>query len=83
MGLADGNVYILDPAVGTGTFLYFVIQQIYERLKAIGLAGGWSDYVRKHLLPRVFGFELMNVECTPMFGHNRLERFDGSAPHSV
>ncbi len=59
LGLADTNTLILDPAVGTATFLYFVIQQIHETLMAMGQAGAWSDYVETHLLPRVFGFELL------------------------
>jgi len=59
LGLADPNTLILDPAAGTATFLYFVIQQIHETLTGMGQAGGWSDYVEKHLLPRAFGFELL------------------------
>jgi len=59
LGLADTNTLILDPAVGTATFLYFVIQQIRETLMAMGQAGAWNDYVENHLLPRVFGFELL------------------------
>ena len=60
-GLADRekNVLILDPAAGTATFLYFVIQQIRETLMAMGQAGAWNNYVETHLLPRVFGFELL------------------------
>lgn len=56
----NGEVHrclILDPAVGTGTFLYEVIEQIYGKFK--NNKGMWSDYVREHLLPRIFGFELM------------------------
>jgi predicted helicase len=56
-GLADENTLILDPAVGTGTFLYFVVDQI--RGKLARQAGAWDDYVAKHLLSRVFGFELL------------------------
>jgi len=65
-GLADESkikdkdlhrLLILDPAVGTGTFLFEVIEQIYERFKR--QRGMWSGYVREHLLPRIFGFELM------------------------
>jgi predicted helicase len=56
-GLADENTLILDPAVGTGTFLYFVIQHIYESLSP--QHGAWNDYVARHLLNRVFGFELL------------------------
>jgi len=65
-GLADDakikgkNVHrllILDPAVGTGTFLFEVIEQIHEKFKR--QKGAWSGYVKDHLLPRLFGFELM------------------------
>lgn len=59
LGLADKNTLILDPALGTATFLYFVIQQIHETLENIGQIGAWNDYVDKHLLPRIFGFELL------------------------
>jgi hypothetical protein len=59
LGLADTHTLILDPAAGTATFLYFVIQQIHETLMAMGQAGVWSNYVENHLLPRVFGFELL------------------------
>ena len=59
LGLADTNTLILDPAAGTATFLYFVIQQIHETWMAMGQAGAWSDYVENNLLPRVFGFELL------------------------
>ncbi len=56
-GLADENTLILDPAAGTATFLYFVIDQIRQRFAR--QAGAWDDYVAKHLLSRVFGFELL------------------------
>ena len=51
------KVQILDPATGTGTFLYAVIQKIRERFD--GNAGAWPGYVAEHLLPRLFGFELL------------------------
>src|SRR5215216_6093442 len=51
------KVLILDPAAGTGTFLYEVINQIYESFKSN--KGMWSSYVSDHLLPRLFGFELL------------------------
>ena len=56
-GLADESTLILDPAAGTGTFLYFVIEQIRRKFAKQG--GAWDDYVAKHLLNRVFGFELL------------------------
>jgi len=53
------RVLILDPACGTGTFLYAVADHIREGFMARGDAGMWSGYVRNHLLPRLFGFELL------------------------
>lgn len=51
------KVLLLDPATGTGTFLYGVINHIYETFKRN--QGMWSGYVSEHLLPRLFGFELL------------------------
>jgi predicted helicase len=53
------RVLILDPACGTGTFLYAVIDHIRSEFMRQGNAGMWSGYVRNHLLPRIFGFELL------------------------
>jgi predicted helicase len=56
------KVLILDPAIGTGTFLAKIIDQIYATFgKDKGI---WSGYVKKHLLPRLFGFELMMAPYT-------------------
>lgn len=66
LGLADPEVMILDPACGTGTFLLWICQLIYERFQELpdvlteGLVdNSWSGYVRERLLPRIFGFELL------------------------
>jgi len=59
LGLADENVMILDPACGTGTFLYFVIQEIHDTVVRERGAGAWNSYVREKLLGRIFGFELL------------------------
>jgi len=56
------RVLILDPATGTGTFLHQVIHQIHDTLCARGQQGAWggkNGYVSQHLLPRLFGFELL------------------------
>jgi predicted helicase len=58
-GLADPNVLVLDPAVGTATFLYMVMQEIHEAVIKQGQTGTWDEYVAKKLLPRLFGFELL------------------------
>src|SRR5581483_6107715 len=53
------RVLLLDPACGTGTFLYYVIEHIRESYRQTGSSGMWSGYVREQLLPRLFGFELL------------------------
>jgi predicted helicase len=58
-GLADEDIYILDPAAGTGTFLYTIINEICESMTKQGQMGGWEGYVAEHLLPRIFGFEFL------------------------
>ena len=61
-------VQILDPAVGTGTFLVEVIDVVYRTMLAKWEREGrialevpklWNEYVSKHLLPRLHGYELM------------------------
>ncbi len=60
-GLADAGerVLILDPAAGTGTFLRETVATIRETVARKGRGGAWPQYVRQHLLPRLFGFELL------------------------
>ncbi|MBI5775077.1 MAG: N-6 DNA methylase [Verrucomicrobia bacterium] len=53
------RVLILDPATGTGTFLFEVIETIREQFEKNHKAGQWPSYVHEHLLPRLFGFELL------------------------
>jgi SOS-response transcriptional repressor LexA len=61
-------VQILDPATGTGTFLVEVIDLIRKTLVAKWSAQGhgekkidalWNEYVPKHLLTRLHGYELL------------------------
>lgn len=71
-GLADTSktvagihrVQILDPAVGTGTFISDVIGKIYARIKKNKQEGRWPTYVHNDLLPRLHGFELMMAPYT-------------------
>ena len=51
------RVQVLDPAVGTGTFLKETIDHIYKQFK--GQAGNWDSYVNSSLLQRLHGFEIM------------------------
>lgn len=56
------RVQILDPAVGTATFLNEIIKYIYSQFKT--QQGMWSGYVETELLPRLNGFELMMAPYT-------------------
>jgi predicted helicase len=58
-GLADEKTLFLDPGVGTATFLYKVISEIYQANADKGQQGTWNNYVAEKLLPRIFGFELL------------------------
>ncbi len=58
-GLADMRIILLDPACGTGIFLQEVIKHIRAEFRKTGPAHRWSDYVHAHLLPQLFGFELL------------------------
>lgn len=64
--LPDGRhkVQILDPAVGTGTFISRTIRVIYENLLRRKQEGSWPAYVHNDLLPRLYGFELMMAPYT-------------------
>ena len=53
------KVQILDPAVGTGTFLAQVVEQIYDYEKSAKQEGAWPGYVTQDLLPRLNGFEVL------------------------
>ena len=68
ISLDQDFVQILDPATGTGTFLVEVITVIHDTLidkwKAQGrhideMESLWNDYVPRHLLPRLHGYELL------------------------
>jgi predicted helicase len=61
-------VQILDPATGTGTFLVEVIDLIHKTFVAKWKAQGhgekkidalWNEYVPRHLLTRLHGYELL------------------------
>ena len=69
-GVTAGSpfVQILDPATGTATFLVEVIEVIHRTLTVKWQQQGWNEkrqqaewnaYVPEHLLPRLYGYELM------------------------
>ncbi len=64
----ESFVQVLDPAVGTGTFLVEVIDVVAKTMIAKWEKAGrtqseiqelWDKYVGKDLLPRLYGYELM------------------------
>lgn len=56
------RVQVLDPAVGTATFLNETIKFVHESFK--GQEGRWPSYVNDNLLKRLYGFELMMAPYT-------------------
>ncbi len=65
---SDPFVVILDPATGTATFLVEVIEVIHSTLTAewkkrhlteAEQKDAWNEYVPNHLLPRLYGYELL------------------------
>ena len=56
------RVQVLDPAVGTATFLNETIKFIHEEFK--GQEGRWPAYVADNLVKRLHGFELMMAPYT-------------------
>lgn len=72
-GLVDSSKYengqhkvqVLDPAVGTGTFLSTTLNYIYGGIKKSNKPGRWDGtYIHHNLLPRIHGFELMMTPYT-------------------
>lgn len=58
-GLADPNVYVLDPCTGTGAYVAEVLRQIAATLRAQGEDALLAQEVKRAALTRVFGFELL------------------------
>jgi predicted helicase len=67
-GLAEQGtrprVVMVDPACGTGNFLCSVVRHIRERFLQQHHRQAWLRYVRRSLLPRLHGFELLLASST-------------------
>jgi predicted helicase len=63
-GLMDERALMLDPACGTGSFLYEIVRQVHAQVCEQLGDGQWADYARQRLLPRLFGFELLMAPYT-------------------
>jgi len=58
-GLADERVRLLDPAVGTGTFLVGVAERAIARVTEREGEALVPSLITTHLLPHLYGFELL------------------------
>ncbi len=60
-GLADPNVYILDPCCGTGAFLVEVLKRIETNLQDKGIGALVGSQLKQAAMNRVFGFEILTA----------------------
>lgn len=58
-GLADPNVFVLDPCCGTGSYLVEVLRHVCQTLKAKGEDALLASDLKQAALKRVFGFEIL------------------------
>jgi len=58
-GFGEDDVTVLDPAVGTGTFLWLVYLRTIVDLKERGLGGLIKSKIEKHILKDFYGFEIL------------------------
>ena len=58
-GLADEQVYVLDPCCGTGTYLLEVLERIGKTLQDKGGDALLGSDLKKAAMRRVFGFEIL------------------------
>lgn len=60
-GLADPNVWVLDPCCGTGSFLVEVLARIRATLETKGLGDLLADRLKTAAKTRIVGFEIMTA----------------------
>jgi hypothetical protein len=58
-GLSNDQVYVLDPAAGTGSYLLEVARRIHQTLLDQGHGALAAARVKKALCSRIFGFEIL------------------------
>jgi hypothetical protein len=68
---------VLDPAVGTGTFLVEWIRCARAAFKTSGRDEEWAGYVVSHLLPQMHAFEIMLAPYAVAHLKVALELHDG------
>ena len=58
-GLADENVYVLDPCCGTGAYLVEVLRRIERTMQERGEGATTGAQLKQAAMSRVFGFEIL------------------------
>ncbi len=58
-GLADPNVYVLDPCCGTAAYIVEVLRRIHDTLKEKGTDALVAQRLKQAAMERVFGFEIL------------------------
>jgi len=58
-GLADRDVYVLDPATGTATYLVEVVKRIARTIHERGEDALAASDIKEATIERLFGFEIM------------------------
>lgn len=58
-GLADDNVYVLDPCTGTGSYLVAALRRIHKTLEDEGADALTGHDLKEAARSRLFGFELL------------------------
>jgi hypothetical protein len=60
-GLADPNVWVLDPCCGTGSYVVEVLRRIRRTLEEQGLGDLVGERLKRAATTRVAGFEIMTA----------------------
>ncbi len=63
-GLADPTVTLLDPAVGTATFLAHAYKHVHDTMFAKENGGQWPARAEEHVAKHFYGFELLPAAYT-------------------
>jgi len=72
-GLASEGVTLLDPAAGTMTFVARAAQEAVHEFEAKYGGGGREPFIRNHILPNFYAFELMMAPYA--VGHLKMSFF--------
>ena len=60
-GLADKDVFVLDPCCGTGAYVVAVLRKIERTLRSQGADALLADDIKQAAKHRIFGFELLSA----------------------